>query len=76
MNVALLILKILGSHGTRILGIAQGTVALVASTTGIIPDAHLKYWLLASAILTYWRGQATSNAYDKGAASQTPKDPK
>lgn len=48
---------------TRLLGIAQGTVAIIAGTTGIIPDKDIKYWLLASAILVYWRGQSTAKVY-------------
>jgi hypothetical protein len=54
------ILNLIQSHGTRLLGIAQGTVALICGMTGLIPDTHLKYWLAASAILTYWRGQANA----------------
>lgn len=53
--------QFLQNHGTKLLGIAQGTVALIAATSGIVPPAHLPYWLLASAILTYWRGQYNSN---------------
>lgn len=52
--------QFLQNHGTKLLGIAQGTVALIA-VSGLIPPAHLSYWLLASAILTYWRGQYNSN---------------
>ncbi len=48
------------SHGTRILGFAQGTSAAIGGVTGIIPDAHLKYWLAASAVLTFWRGHVNS----------------
>lgn len=43
-------------HLTKILGLAQGTVAALAGVTGIIPERHLKYWLAASAVLTVWRG--------------------
>jgi hypothetical protein len=43
-------------HGTKLIGFAQGTVAALCGVTGIIPDAHLKYWLAASAVLTFWRG--------------------
>lgn len=55
------LLKILASHGTRILGVAQGTVAVLCGMAGLIPDSHLKYWLAASAVLTYWRGQTNAN---------------
>jgi putative intracellular protease/amidase len=43
-------------HGTKLIGFAQGTVAALCGVAGIIPDAHLKYWLAASALLTFWRG--------------------
>lgn len=49
------------SHGTRIIGFAQGTVAALAGVAGVIPEHHLKYWLAASAVLTFWRGQVNSN---------------
>lgn len=47
-------------HGTKIIGLAQGTIAAVAGITGIIPESHLKYWLAASAVLTVWRGFVNS----------------
>jgi len=43
-------------HGTKVLGFVQGTVAAICGVTGIIPDSQLKYWLAASAVLTFWRG--------------------
>lgn len=49
------------NHGTKILGFAQGTIAALAGITGIIPESHLKYWLAASALLTFWRGFINSN---------------
>ena len=53
-------------HGTKILGFAQGTIAALAGVAGLIPEAHLKYYLAASAILTFWRGFVNSaNASDK-----------
>lgn len=61
MNALQALWAFLQSHGTRLLGIAQGTVALLCGMAGVIPDSHLKYWLAASAILTYWRGQTNSN---------------
>ena len=48
------------SHGTRILGFAQGTIAALCGVAGIIPDNHLKYWLAASAVMTFWRGFTNS----------------
>lgn len=48
------------SHGTKVLGFLQGTIASVAGVTGLIPDSHLKYYLGASALLTFWRGFVNS----------------
>ena len=56
------LLKLWRSHGTKILGGLQGTIAAVAGVTGIIPDKSLKYWLGASALLTFWRGFSNSKA--------------
>lgn len=44
------------SHGTKLIGFAQGTISAIAGVTGIIPEAHLKYYLAASALLTFYRG--------------------
>lgn len=54
------VLAFWNSHGTKVLGFAAGTIAVVASTTGIIPDAHMKYYMLATALLTFWRGFTNS----------------
>lgn len=43
-------------HGTKVLGFSQVTLACVVSASGVIPDNHLKYWMLASGLLTAWRG--------------------
>lgn len=48
------------SHGTKLIGLAQGTIAAIAGVSGIIPDRELKYWLAASAVLTVWRGFSNS----------------
>lgn len=48
------------SHGTRILGVAQGSVAIIAATAGVIPESQLKWWMLASGLMTFWRGQVNS----------------
>lgn len=53
-------LKFLRNHGTKILGFLQGTIAAVAGVTGIIPDTHLKYYMAAIALLTFWRGFVNS----------------
>jgi hypothetical protein len=68
-------LVFLSSYATRILGIAQGTVALLCGMTGIIPDHQMKYWLAASAVLTFWRGQSVSNSFNTAVAAQTPAPP-
>jgi hypothetical protein len=54
------ILDFFRNHGTKVIGGVQGTIAAVCGVTGIIPDAHLKYWLAASAVLTFWRGFVNS----------------
>lgn len=48
------------SHGTKVLGFAQGTIAAVAAVDGIIPAANLKYWMAALGVLTFWRGYTNS----------------
>ena len=53
-------IEFLKSHGTKVIGFAQGTVAAIAGVGGIIPDRQLKYWLLAGALLTFWRGFVNS----------------
>lgn len=50
------------SHGTKLLSFTSGTIAAVAGVTGIIPEAHLKYYMGAIAVLTFWRGYTNSNA--------------
>lgn len=52
----MVILSFLKRHGTKVLGFLQGTIAAIAGVTGIIPDAHLKYYMGAIALLTFWRG--------------------
>lgn len=46
----------LRNHGTKVIGGVQGTIAAVAGVGGIIPDAHLKYYMATIAVLTFWRG--------------------
>ena len=45
---------------TRILGLAGGTLAILA-TSNVVPENQVKYYMAAIAVLTYWRGQSTSN---------------
>ena len=61
------------THGTRMLGIAQGTVAVIAGMNGIIPPEQLKYYLGISAVLTYWRGQANADKISKMTARKRTK---
>lgn len=49
------------SHGTKMIGFAQGTISAIAGVTDLIPATHLKYYLGASALLTFWRGFFNSN---------------
>jgi len=51
----------LSANGTKVLGLAQGTVALLAGMNNIIPPEDVKYWLAASAVLTFWRGFSNSS---------------
>jgi hypothetical protein len=48
------------NHGTKVLGFAQGTIAALAGVSDVIPPGQLKYWLAASAVLTFWRGFVNS----------------
>lgn len=49
------------ANGTKVLGVAQGTVALLAGMDDIIPPTQVKYWLAVSAVLTFWRGFSNSS---------------
>jgi hypothetical protein len=59
------ILKFINSHGTKILGFLTGTIAAVAGVTGIIPEPHLKYYMGAIAVMTFWRGFINSKEIEK-----------
>ena len=50
------LLNFLNSHLTKILGFSQVTVGVLAVADGIFSDKALKYVLLASGLLTAWRG--------------------
>ena len=52
-------------HATKMLGFAQGTIAALCGVTGIIPEPHLKYWMAAMAVLTFWRGYFNSQQATK-----------
>jgi hypothetical protein len=59
------LIAFLGTYGTRAIGVLLGVLTTLVGT-GIIPDAQAKYYMAAIAVLTYIRGQFTSNAYDRG----------
>lgn len=44
------------SHGTKILGFLAGSVGVIAGTSRLIPDTQLPWWMLASGLLTFYRG--------------------
>lgn len=54
------LLSFWNNHGTKILGFTSGTISAVAGVTGIIPESHLKYYMAAIAVLTFWRGFVNS----------------
>ncbi len=47
-------------HGTKVLGFLTGTLAAIVGVDGIIPHAHLKYYMAAIAVMTFWRGFTNS----------------
>jgi len=54
------------SHGTRLLGVAIGMDAALASVSGLIPEDTLKFHLGFIAVATYLRGQMNSNVITQG----------
>jgi hypothetical protein len=56
MSQLLYVWELWKSHGTRILGFISGTIAAVAGVGGLIPEAHLKYYMGVIAVMTFWRG--------------------
>ena len=53
-------------HGTKLIGFVQGTIATLAGITDLIPQHHLKYWMAAIAVLTFWRGYFNSSQNQPG----------
>lgn len=51
----------ISGHATKLLGFATGTIAALAAVDGIIPANHLKYWMGALGVLTFWRGWFNSS---------------
>jgi hypothetical protein len=52
------VLLYIWDHRIKALGLAQGTIAMLAGMAGVIPQSQLEYWLAASAVLTFWIGFA------------------
>lgn len=49
-------------HGTKLLGFIQGSIAALG--VDVIPPAHLKWYLAATGLLTFWRGFFNSPQQD------------
>jgi hypothetical protein len=65
----------LQTHGTRVLSFAIGTLTTLTAT-GIVPEPHLKYYLAAITVLTYWRGSYNADIIaTKVADKMAPKGP-
>jgi hypothetical protein len=47
-------------HGTKILGLVQVTVGVLAASVGVFPDHVIKWLLVLSGLLTAWRGYVNS----------------
>lgn len=62
MSYLLTIYTFINAHGTKVLGFLSGTIAAVAGVGGLIPEAHLKYYMGAIAVMTFWRGFINSKA--------------
>lgn len=48
---------------TRILGLAAGSLGIIAASTDVVPKAWLPKLLMVIGLLTYWRGQSTGATY-------------
>lgn len=71
----ILVWNALYSHGTRILGLIQGTLVIL-SASDVIPPAQLKWYVLATAVLTFWQGRDNADKIaEKLAAKMAPKVP-
>jgi hypothetical protein len=53
------------NHGTKLIGFASGTISALAGVAGIIPESHLKYYMAAIALMTFWRGFTNTDAASK-----------
>jgi hypothetical protein len=59
----LICFKWISAKTTRGLGVIQTSVGIIAVGGGF-PDGWVKWIVIATGLLTYWRGQATSNTVD------------
>jgi len=64
----LICFKWIGTKLTRGLGVAQGTIAIIAAQDGLLTQKQVAALVGLTALLTYWRGQVVSNTVD---AAQT-----
>jgi hypothetical protein len=62
MDYVLAVRAFIDDHGTKILGFISGTIAAIAGVGGLIPDAHLKYYMAVIAVTTFWRGFINTKA--------------
>ena len=69
-------IQFLWSNVTKILGLAQLTVAYISTQSQVIPEHQLKWWVLASGILTIWCGFGnTAKIASAVSAQQAPPSP-
>ncbi len=61
MTLLIAIYAFLNTHGTKVLGFVSGTIAAIAGVGGLIPEAHLKYYMAVIAVTTFWRGFINSS---------------
>lgn len=59
-DFVILVFNWLETRSTRLLGLMLGTLSILVGG-GVIPEGQLKYYSLAIAVLTFWRGYAISN---------------
>ena len=56
----LIVFNWFGTKTSRILAVAQGTLAIVAAQDGLLTQKQVSAILLGIAILTFWRAQSVS----------------
>lgn len=50
------------TSGTKLLGFLQVTLGVLSASMGVFPESWLKYMIVASGLLTAWRGYVNSAA--------------